>query len=111
MLKLSKGLNQPSESTPVFDHDVNSEKPVKCILVIREGDVAVSSLHDGRYGFFGDMNAVNARILYGITQRILQDQAWFEEHLRWVANHASVIDKMFRKDIAKSAKEEGKKLN
>lgn len=111
MFKFSKDLNQPSESTPVFDHGTNSEKPVKCILVIREGDVALSSLNDGRYGFFGDMNAVNARLLYGLTYRILHDKAWFEEHLQWILKHASEIDKMFRKNIAMSGEQEGKKLN
>lgn len=111
MVKEINSIDQIPDSVPVYDKGLHSGRAVKCVLVIREGDVALSSLETGEYGFFGDLNAVNARIFWAMTLRITNDKAWFQEHINWVVQHAEQIDRHFRRDALASKIKESKNLN
>ena len=102
-----KILNIP-ESTKVFDPDEEEGKPVKSLLVIREGQVAISTQGE-RYGFFGDLHTVQSRMLYALAMRLMTDRAWVYDMYMWLKHYADSLESQFRKDASNSSYEEKKK--
>jgi hypothetical protein len=77
-------------------------------LVIREGQVAISTQGE-RYGFFGDLNTVQSRMLYALVMRLTTDRAWVYDMYMWLKHYMESLDGKFRENALESSYEEKKK--
>lgn len=96
---------------PIHDTDPENKRQLTCLVSVREGEFILKETYDGRYGCFGDLNAVQAKFFYGLAYRLTTDRMFLQEHQQWLLAHAAEVKHNFYQSLEEEIKKNKQKHN